>query len=217
MSGRRGIAAAAPPRALLALLLLGAAGAAAAEKAHPWVSIGPQDFPADFTGRADGLRSLHAVERRNDGSVASCRVVESSGETRLDAEACRILTERALLVPADQFRDGRIYVLWHSRPAADAERGAPLRLYLASEGDRDDYPLEAVRAAPQGVVEYRIDVSATGLPTACTIVTSSGSGPLDGTTCDLAMRRARFIPASDGRAGRGPGIYRGRVRWQLPR
>lgn len=208
---------AASARALLAFLMLAAPAAAAAQKPHPWVSIGPQDFPEGFAARPDGLRSLHAVERRRDGSVAACQVVEPSGEPRLDAEACRILTERALLLPAESFRDGRIYVLWHSRSAPEVERGAPLRLYLANEGDADEYPVEAVRAARRGFVEYRVEVSAAGLPTGCAIVSSSGSESLDGTTCDVAMRRARFIPASDGRAGRAAGVYRGRVRWQLAR
>lgn len=65
----------------------------------------------------------------------------------------------------------------------------------------DDYPEEAVRNGWQGDVVVEATVSAEGLPTACTVVRSSGHQVLDDATCRIVMRRARFKPAinADGR------------------
>ncbi|MCW3849248.1 energy transducer TonB [Sphingomonas sp. LB-2] len=60
-----------------------------------------------------------------------------------------------------------------------------------------DYPREARRKNMRGVVTFRLEVSAAGCPTACTIVKSSGYPLLDDTTCELMLARARFKPKLD--------------------
>ena len=61
----------------------------------------------------------------------------------------------------------------------------------------DDYPAEAVRNRWQGTVVVDLTISRDGSPTACRIVQSSGHKVLDDATCDLIMRRAKFVPARD--------------------
>jgi protein TonB len=80
----------------------------------------------------------------------------------------------------------------------------------------EDYPAEARRLKQQGRVGFRLDVSAEGRVTACTITASSGSPILDSTTCTLMQRRARFRPALDreGRPTEDSQDYA--VTWVLP-
>lgn len=60
-----------------------------------------------------------------------------------------------------------------------------------------DYPPEAVRNRWEGTVVADLTISVEGVPTACRIVKSSGHKVLDDATCDLIIRRARFVPAKD--------------------
>ena len=81
----------------------------------------------------------------------------------------------------------------------------------------DDYPAVALRAEEQGMVVFRLTIDATGAVTSCVIVSSSGSSALDATTCDLAMRRAHFIPARDSHGEALPSDYTRRANWRLPK
>jgi protein TonB len=78
-----------------------------------------------------------------------------------------------------------------------------------------DYPAAALRAGEQGVVEFSLDISAAGRVTACTVTRSSGSATLDATTCRLLTMRARFRPATDGKAEAVPGTFASRVAWRI--
>ena len=80
----------------------------------------------------------------------------------------------------------------------------------------DDYPLEAMRQEIEGVTGFRLDIDTHGVPTKCTITSSSGSALLDNTACAKVMERARFNPAKDA-SGRPVGdVYSTRVDWRLP-
>lgn len=57
-----------------------------------------------------------------------------------------------------------------------------------------DYPAALVQAKPQGVTEVQLRFDPAGSLTSCTLVSSSGSGLLDATTCRLSFRRARAKP-----------------------
>ena len=79
-----------------------------------------------------------------------------------------------------------------------------------------DYPPEAIRRHEQGTVEFEIDVSPEGLPSACRIVTSSGSRALDERTCAIMRERPRFRPARDAEGRAVSDVVRSRIRWVLP-
>ncbi|MDB5677016.1 energy transducer TonB [Sphingomonas bacterium] len=56
-----------------------------------------------------------------------------------------------------------------------------------------DYPKESKKRGEQGRVSLQLTVSKKGVPIACTITKSSGFEALDRKTCDLAVKRARFV------------------------
>ena len=61
----------------------------------------------------------------------------------------------------------------------------------------NDDPAPAFRANEEGNVGLRLTVSAKGKVSNCAVRQSSGSQVLDGATCILLTRRARFEPALD--------------------
>jgi TonB family protein len=62
----------------------------------------------------------------------------------------------------------------------------------------DDYPPQAMQNGWQGDVVPELRVDATGHPTSCRVVQSSGYPILDTKTCEILLTRARFLPAKDG-------------------
>jgi protein TonB len=80
----------------------------------------------------------------------------------------------------------------------------------------DDYPPSAVRAGIEGRTSFRLDIGANGKPTACSVVTSSGSDDLDRTACSRLMSRARFKPRLDAAGNPTVSTYTGGVTWKLP-
>ena len=79
-----------------------------------------------------------------------------------------------------------------------------------------DYPAAAMREEREGTSGFRLTIDASGLPTACDIVSSSGHADLDSTTCQLLIERARFRPGLDPAGKRVGGTYTNRIRWQIP-
>ena len=97
------------------------------------------------------------------------------------------------------------------RPALNAEPiGNP-----ASWFSQDDYPVEARRRDEEGRVMLRLKIDPHGIARACAIVSSSGSVILDDATCDLAMRRSRFVAARDVEGKAVWGSWTSGIRWQL--
>ena len=60
-----------------------------------------------------------------------------------------------------------------------------------------DYPREALRKGISGRVRFRIDISASGDVTACTIQSATSDPAFEQTTCEQVMKRARYSPALD--------------------
>ena len=89
---------------------------------------------------------------------------------------------------------------------------------LAKHGlfSTDDYPTSALRANIQGATTVRIDVEADGRPSQCTVVRSSGDAALDATTCNVVMKRARYVAASaqDGRPMKSIDVVK--IQWIIP-
>jgi periplasmic protein TonB len=79
-----------------------------------------------------------------------------------------------------------------------------------------DYPVGAAAGNQAGTVGFRVTVSETGLPTACTVTTSSGWPLLDEYTCRLISERARFTAALDERGRPTAGTFSSRIQWRLP-
>lgn len=80
----------------------------------------------------------------------------------------------------------------------------------------NDYPSRALREEREGVTGFKLDYDATGKPTNCTIVRSSGSSDLDDATCQNLMRRARFKPGTQNGQPVGAS-YSSSVRWVIPK
>lgn len=80
----------------------------------------------------------------------------------------------------------------------------------------NDYPAAAMRYAMTGITAFTLTVDATGKPSRCDIIQSSGFDILDAATCQRLIANARFAPPRN-RAGKPvEGTYNGRVRWALP-
>ena len=80
----------------------------------------------------------------------------------------------------------------------------------------NDYPRSALTRGFEGEVTYAIAVDPRGRALDCRIVGSSGHDVLDGATCRLIQRRARFDPATDRNGADVTGTYRGSVSWVIP-
>lgn len=80
----------------------------------------------------------------------------------------------------------------------------------------DDYPIAAIRARHMGTTGFRLTIDTTGRVSNCEITASSGSQPLDETTCWALRTRARYTPARDADGAPATGHDSGRVTWRLP-
>jgi TonB family protein len=80
----------------------------------------------------------------------------------------------------------------------------------------NSYPSEARGRNEQGRVVISLRIDPTGRPRRCQLVSSSGSGSLDATTCRLALRNGRFIAARGVDGEPVWGDYQMRpVKWQI--
>ena len=103
----------------------------------------------------------------------------------------------------NQCLDGKMRE-WGMDPRAYRALRSPPKSRVPGEIDwlgDDDYPGEAQNAGQEGDAVVRLSVDAKGDVTACAVVASSGSKPIDEMTCRKALRKARYIPAvgADGR------------------
>jgi TonB family protein len=80
----------------------------------------------------------------------------------------------------------------------------------------NDYPTRALANGDMGTASFRLEVSAQGDVTSCTISQSSGHADLDAATCKAVARRAKFEPAVDYDGQPVASMYSNRVRWQIP-
>lgn len=107
-----------------------------------------------------------------------------------------------------------------SRPAAPSADKHPHDPIPASNPGtwvgRSDYPSTALRSEAEGVVGFRLDVDADGVPTACSVTRSSGNTALDETACSLVQSRGRFTPATDAKGKAIAGSWSSSVRWEIP-
>lgn len=78
-----------------------------------------------------------------------------------------------------------------------------------------DYPARELNAGRAGSAVVKLDISASGKVTACSVVVSSGVEAFDQRSCTIAMKRTRFAPAqlADGQAV--PSFVFQRFRWNI--
>ena len=83
--------------------------------------------------------------------------------------------------------------------------------------DGANYPPEARRNHWQGVVRAELTINEIGAVEACRIVQSSGHEVLDAATCNIIIKRARFVPAKDdsGKPMKDT-VMTPPITWQLP-
>lgn len=79
-----------------------------------------------------------------------------------------------------------------------------------------DYPWQDLREGNAGVVRVRVDVSAEGRATNCSVTQSSGFPRLDAAACAKLLTRARFDPASDTSGAKIASTWSTNVRWAIP-
>lgn len=79
-----------------------------------------------------------------------------------------------------------------------------------------DYRPRWIMEEMAGTARFSLAIDARGKVTGCTITRSTGHAPLDGATCDLVAKRARFDAARDGSGKAVAGSYSGSVTWQIP-
>jgi TonB family protein len=178
-----------------------------------------EDYPADALKKLEQgtVTVLLAVNER--GEVSGCAVQASSGSATLDAQTCRLLSERARLEPAKDATGRpvagtfRQRISWILRPPAGLEHGPQGN--LTGIVSLEDYPASAIANEEQGTVAVRIAVDERGRAADCTVETSSGSAALDAKTCEIVKERARFTPATDAAGRPVAGEFRQRITWQL--
>lgn len=79
----------------------------------------------------------------------------------------------------------------------------------------DDYPGSLIDRDIQGTVGFRIRIEPDGSISDCAIIESSGAPDLDKHTCNLAKKRARYLPAT-GHDGKPLWSFTfGRVTWRI--
>lgn len=79
-----------------------------------------------------------------------------------------------------------------------------------------EYPSAALSAEEQGSVTVKLAIDDSGRVAGCDVVRSSGSRVLDGETCRVLQRRARYAPATDSTGRPVAGVDQHTVRWALP-
>ena len=82
--------------------------------------------------------------------------------------------------------------------------------------DLNDYPTKAFAREWQGTTNFDVIVDTQGRAIDCRITKSSGHEILDRQACWVAIKRARFTPASGADGLRTIGVYRSQVVWSRP-
>ncbi len=79
-----------------------------------------------------------------------------------------------------------------------------------------DYRTRWINEGLSGTASFTLKIDASGRVTNCSITKSTGHDVLDGATCRLLERRARFTPARNGNGDKVAGSYSSSINWQIP-
>ena len=116
---------------------------------------------------------------------------------------------------------GTFFLTFVVAAAATAQRAerSMLAIPAVSAGEwfpADDYPPDAVRAGRSGRVVVDLGIDSAGKVVSCTVGQSSGTSSLDQKTCELALLRGHFNPATDKRGRPIASVFKLPVRWIVP-
>jgi protein TonB len=89
---------------------------------------------------------------------------------------------------------------------------APLASYFGAA----DMSFIVGKYGKRGRVGFDLKVDAIGRVAGCTITRSGGDPMLDGATCRILVRRARFRPAKDLEGNPAEGTVSGEIEWKMP-
>ncbi|MBN9788406.1 hypothetical protein DMP17_07350 [Pseudonocardia sp. TMWB2A] len=79
-----------------------------------------------------------------------------------------------------------------------------------------DYPTDMLRAGQPAMVQFRLDVDATGAVTACHILETTRPKAFDDAVCHSMVKRANFEPAIDREGKPVASYFRRTVRFRIP-
>jgi TonB family protein len=80
----------------------------------------------------------------------------------------------------------------------------------------EDYPKNMISQGKRAMLNVRLSVDATGVPTACHLQQSTGPKEFDDTVCRALMRRARFEPALDAEGKPFASFFRQSINFNMP-
>jgi TonB family protein len=154
-------------------LMSGAVIAATPATQQPWFEF--RDYPMKaFEKKWEGVTRFELLIAQ-DGSIANCRVTESSGYQELDKTTCYLAQKRAKFRPARDDKGQLAYGVYRSQ----AVWALPERTISANPGPDLEV---SVSKLPQGTTEppvvklaYAVDMQ--GNPSSCTIMPTSQRQP----------------------------------------
>lgn len=76
-----------------------------------------------------------------------------------------------------------------------------------------DYPREQLAKDISGIVRFRLDVGADGLPTKCVVQAAYSAPEFESATCAILMKKARFEPAKDASGADVASYWVSSVKW----
>ncbi len=79
-----------------------------------------------------------------------------------------------------------------------------------------DYRTRWINEGLSGTARFTLKIDASGKVSDCAITQSTGHDVLDGATCRLLERRARFAPARNGKGEKVAGTYSSAINWEIP-
>ena len=169
--------------------------------------------------RLDGVRSSNAnTELRPIDQTLEAKT--NSITVSLSGQKTYRIETGSLGAPLQAMRDCTISLVesWGYDPKSDAKlkrRPTPIG-NPASWMTTRDYPSGALRAAQSGIVQFRLDVDATGNIAGCSVLSHFKPDAFSDITCGLLSKRAHFKPAID-EAGRPvKSYYINQIRFVVP-
>ena len=182
-------------------------------------TAGKLPFIIFMNERLDGIRSANAntelrpVDRAIEAKTTSITVSLSGQKTY------RIETG-SLAAPLQAMRDctDSLVKSWGYDLKSEAtltKRPTPTG-NPASWMTTRDYPLGALRAAQSGIVQFRLDVDATGKVAGCSVLSDLKPDAFSNITCGLLTKRAHFKPARDETGRPTKSYYINQIRFVIP-
>jgi len=149
------------------------------------------------------------------GQLKLCRETEEPAACLTEAYTARLAeigTIRWSLESASQSAPALQEAADPNAVAVEARLIRPANSLISS----DDYPIAAARSGVQGKVSVELLIDVSGRVSGCNLLQSSGSRDLDGATCILLTRRARYYPARNSAGNPVESRITSSITWNLP-